>query len=296
MLSGFEALRPEDAVRTRTFIFGGKPRWGIPPGVQWVINGESFDPTRVDADPHLGDTEIWRFVNRAFLGRTMLHPVHTHLAPFQVLRRNGRFPLPQERGWKDTIAIDDGEDVDVILRWTGSRKQALINSDLDHLLRRAERKPNTRGVRRVQNAKPVLPGRDFQHGPRRSIDEHDRTGCTAVPVVLVIEFTVAREGAILQDERDVEFIPRQLFVHGCAVLEQIQSGETHVEVAACQSPTVIVIPEGAGAAQVVVLVAAAVTRADRVRRKPIRLRPGDTSVKMHDRGHGEAVGVRHEYG
>jgi len=49
----------------------------------------------------------------------MLHPVHTRLAPFQVLRRNGRAPLRQEHGWKDTVAIEDGEEVDVIIRWNG---------------------------------------------------------------------------------------------------------------------------------------------------------------------------------
>ena len=75
-------------------------RWnadaGGPPGVRWVSTAKSFDPLRVDADPRLDDVEVWRFVNRGFMGRTMLHPVHTHLAPFQVLRRNGSAPLRQE--------------------------------------------------------------------------------------------------------------------------------------------------------------------------------------------------------
>jgi len=132
-LADFEPLSPLQSKRTRTFVFSGRPTIGIPPGVRWVINNEGFDPNRVDADPRLDDIETWRFVNRSFLGRTMLHPVHTHLAPFQVLRRNGGPPLRQERGWKDTVAIEDGEEVDVIMRWRGYRGRYLLHChNLEH--------------------------------------------------------------------------------------------------------------------------------------------------------------------
>jgi FtsP/CotA-like multicopper oxidase with cupredoxin domain len=132
-LADFEPLRPSQAVRTRTFVFGGRLTLGVPPGVKWVINSESFDPARIDANPRLGDVEIWRFVNQAFVGRTMLHPVHTHLVAFQVLRRNGRAPLRQEYGWKDTVAIEDGEKVDVIIRWNGYRGRYLLHChNLEH--------------------------------------------------------------------------------------------------------------------------------------------------------------------
>jgi spore coat protein A, manganese oxidase len=133
VLSEFEPLRRVDAVQTRTFVLGGRPMLGIPPPVQWLINGEPFDPTRVDASPRLGDIEVWRFVNRRFLGRTMMHPMHTHLAPFQVVRRNGRAPLRQEGGWKDTVAIDDGEEVEVAIRWGGYRGRYLLHChNLEH--------------------------------------------------------------------------------------------------------------------------------------------------------------------
>jgi FtsP/CotA-like multicopper oxidase with cupredoxin domain len=132
-LAEFEPLQPAKAVRTRTFVFGGRLTLGVPPGVKWVINNESFDPARIDANPRLGDVEVWRFVNQGFRGRTMLHPVHTHLAPFQILRRNGRAPLRQERGWKDTVAIEDGEEVDIIIRWSGYRGRYLLHChNLEH--------------------------------------------------------------------------------------------------------------------------------------------------------------------
>jgi spore coat protein A, manganese oxidase len=132
-LAEFEPMSRSQAARTRTFVFGGEPTLGVPPGVHWVINGESFDPLRVDADPRLGDIEVWRFVNRGFMGQTMLHPVHTHLAPFQILRRNGRTPLRQEGGWKDTVAIEDGEEVDVIMQWSGYRGRYLLHChNLEH--------------------------------------------------------------------------------------------------------------------------------------------------------------------
>jgi spore coat protein A len=132
-LAEVEPLRRSQAVRTRTFVFGGKPTPGLPPVVRWVINGKPFDPERVDADPVLGEVEVWRFVSRGFLRFNMLHPVHTHLVPYQVLSRNGAAPHPYETGWKDTVAVDEGEEVEVIMRWTGHRGRYLLHChNLEH--------------------------------------------------------------------------------------------------------------------------------------------------------------------
>jgi spore coat protein A len=81
---------------------------------QWVINGKTFDPNRIDAQPRVGDTEIWTLVNG---GGGWLHPIHIHLLNFQVLDRNGRPPLPQESGWKETIKVGPNETVRVIMTW-----------------------------------------------------------------------------------------------------------------------------------------------------------------------------------
>jgi len=128
-----ETLRVSEAVRTRTFLFEGRPTLQLPPGVRWVINGEAFDPERIEAEPVLGEVEIWRFVSRSFLSRVMLHPVHTHLVPFQILTRNGRPPRAEERGWKDTVAVDRDEVVEVIMRWSGYRGRYLLHChNLEH--------------------------------------------------------------------------------------------------------------------------------------------------------------------
>jgi spore coat protein A, manganese oxidase len=113
-LADVGTLREDQAVRTRTFRFSLSPAFDVPP-VVWTINGRTFDPGRSDADPRLGTVEIWRLENRGAVG--LAHPVHIHLVNFQVLDRNGRPPYAFERGWKDTVRIDQGETVRVIARF-----------------------------------------------------------------------------------------------------------------------------------------------------------------------------------
>src|SRR5262245_39556093 len=70
----------------------------------WVINGEFFDENRVDAKPRLGEPEIWSLES----GGGWAHPIHTHLAGFFILSRDGKTPPPLERGIKDTVVIGAG--------------------------------------------------------------------------------------------------------------------------------------------------------------------------------------------
>jgi spore coat protein A len=69
----------------------------------------------MDAQPRLGDVEIWRFTT------DFHHPIHLHLVPFQVLSRNGRDPLERDAGWNDTVDIEVYDQVEVIARFTGYR-------------------------------------------------------------------------------------------------------------------------------------------------------------------------------
>jgi FtsP/CotA-like multicopper oxidase with cupredoxin domain len=102
-----EPIPVSSAVRTREFRFQRS-------GGQWLINNQRWDKNRVDANPGLGDVEIWRFVNS---GGSWFHPVHVHLVDLQLLDRNGRPPLPYERGWKDVFYVGEGETVRVIAKY-----------------------------------------------------------------------------------------------------------------------------------------------------------------------------------
>jgi FtsP/CotA-like multicopper oxidase with cupredoxin domain len=74
-------------------------------GMGFVINGQPFDPDRIDTRVALGSTEDWLIVN----DDVMDHPFHLHINPFQVISRDGR-PEAQRR-WKDTVLVKAGEEV-----------------------------------------------------------------------------------------------------------------------------------------------------------------------------------------
>lgn len=79
----------------------------------WVINGNAFDPNRIDIKPRLGDTEVWTFRNQS----SMPHPMHIHLVRFQILDRSNMRLTPGELGWKDTVRVDASATVSVIMRF-----------------------------------------------------------------------------------------------------------------------------------------------------------------------------------
>jgi FtsP/CotA-like multicopper oxidase with cupredoxin domain len=133
-LSEFRPLQPAAAAHSRHFVLSARPSWGVLPIPSWRINGKRFDPEQPMASPRYGDVEIWRFTNRRFLGVLgLVHPVHVHLVSFLVIERNGGPPLPHEAGWKDTVAVDKGEDVRVIARFDGYRGRYLLHChNLEH--------------------------------------------------------------------------------------------------------------------------------------------------------------------
>jgi len=92
-------------VTTRIFSFDGMTK----------INGKEYDMNRVDFEVPFQQTEIWRFTTSG----NAPHPVHVHGASFQVLsRKGGRGQLyAWEKGWKDTVLLEDRETVDVLIRF-----------------------------------------------------------------------------------------------------------------------------------------------------------------------------------
>src|SRR5262249_52091070 len=122
-LADFERLDPRQAVRTRTFTF----TYGTHNGEsRWLVNGQPFDPQRMDAQPALGSTEIWH------LETDVSHPIHLHLAPFQVLSQGGR-PRPTDAGWKDTLDLGAGRVARVIVRFDGYKGRYVFHChNLEH--------------------------------------------------------------------------------------------------------------------------------------------------------------------
>jgi spore coat protein A len=117
-----ERLDPASASATRDFTLGMDK-------MSWVVNGQPFDPARIDATPRLGASEIWRFQNRS----GMAHPMHVHLDMFQILDRNGTPPAEAESGWKDTVAVGPDEVVRVTVRFTDYAGRYLVHChNLEH--------------------------------------------------------------------------------------------------------------------------------------------------------------------
>ncbi|MBV1855586.1 multicopper oxidase domain-containing protein [Catellatospora sp. NEAU-YM18] len=120
-LSDFERIDPAEAVRERSFDFHRAGDEG------WFINGRFFDPTKPEATPKLGDTELWTFTSDYH------HPVHVHLVSFQVVSRDGGPPGRYDVGWKDTVFVNGAEKVSVIARFTGYRGRYVLHChNLEH--------------------------------------------------------------------------------------------------------------------------------------------------------------------
>ena len=113
--------RPEDATVTRVLDFSYQRATH-----SWRINGQPFDPLRMDARPKLDALEIWR------LQTDFSHPLHLHLVHFQVLGHSGR-PGPYDAGWKDTIDLFPGQVANILVRFSGYRGRYVFHChNLEH--------------------------------------------------------------------------------------------------------------------------------------------------------------------
>ena len=94
-----------DPVVTREFSFDGMTS----------INGKKYEMARIDFQVPRGQTELWRFTT----GGNAPHPVHIHGASYQVVSRTGgrNQTFPWEAGWKDVVLLDDGETVEILIRF-----------------------------------------------------------------------------------------------------------------------------------------------------------------------------------
>jgi FtsP/CotA-like multicopper oxidase with cupredoxin domain len=122
-LVSLERLDPAGASVTRKFHFSSGDIHGHS---GWTINGQPFDPTRMDAQPKLGAIEIWQ------LSTDVHHPIHLHLVHFQALSR-GRGPGPYNHGWKDTIDLGPAQTLKIIMRFDGYKGRYVFHChNLEH--------------------------------------------------------------------------------------------------------------------------------------------------------------------
>ena len=113
----FEVLKKSQAVKTRRFDFRKNESDGI-----WTINGQPFDPAKSLASPKLGTVELW-----SFHSDWVNHPVHVHLAHFQVISRGGGQPDRSDAGWKDTVKVTRDGPVEVLVKFTGFKGRYMLH-------------------------------------------------------------------------------------------------------------------------------------------------------------------------
>ncbi|MDT0346421.1 multicopper oxidase family protein [Streptomyces litchfieldiae] len=112
------------SVRERTFDFRLTNEGGHE---MWTVNGRPFSTGDSWANPRLDTVELWRFSS------DFHHPVHLHLAHFQVISRNGEAPEPTDAGWKDTVDVRPYEVVEVLARFAGHKGRYMMHChNLEH--------------------------------------------------------------------------------------------------------------------------------------------------------------------
>jgi len=127
-LPALPRLDPDQAAVTRDFVLSeSMSKTGQSLGMH--INGKAYDDP-ITEFPKLGAVEKWRFINTT----EDSHPMHLHLAQFQILERQGfdygaflngalklvgkpRQPAANEAGWKDTAIVDPRDVLTILVRF-----------------------------------------------------------------------------------------------------------------------------------------------------------------------------------
>lgn len=110
----------DEIVNKRDFVMSGM-------GPMVTINGKQMDMDRIDEELKLDELEEWTVTNNSS-GMGMMHgntphPFHVHGVQFRIIERNGEDPPLNERGWKDTVMLEDGEEVKILVKY---RKKGLF--------------------------------------------------------------------------------------------------------------------------------------------------------------------------
>lgn len=81
-----------------------------------AIDGKKFSMQRIDAEQAIGTAQYWDVTN-SNEAPGMVHPFHCHGTQFLVISRNGKAPYPNEHGFKDTVGVNPGETVRILVRF-----------------------------------------------------------------------------------------------------------------------------------------------------------------------------------
>jgi bilirubin oxidase len=89
-------------VATKRLVFSSAMRAGAT-GMNFLIDGKSFDPARVDLISRIDEVELWSIENRS----DMDHPFHLHGTQFQVVSRTrgGVTTMEPYVAWRDTVNV-----------------------------------------------------------------------------------------------------------------------------------------------------------------------------------------------
>lgn len=104
-----------DVVFSRDFVMSGM-------GPMVNINGKQMDMNRMDERLKLDELEEWVISNDTLgMGGMMSstpHPFHVHGVQFRIIERNGLKPALNEQGWKDTVMLEQGEEVKILVKFS----------------------------------------------------------------------------------------------------------------------------------------------------------------------------------
>jgi spore coat protein A, manganese oxidase len=119
-LSPAGTITPDPAMTQRTIKFHRGAD-------DWTINGQVFDPGSSQADVPAGSTELWTITS------DFHHPFHIHNATAQVVARDGQAPGPSDHGWKDTVFVNQGESVQLAIRFANYQGRYVFHChNLEH--------------------------------------------------------------------------------------------------------------------------------------------------------------------
>lgn len=82
-----------------------------------TINNIPYNMEKLNFEVQKGTQEIWEIKNGSKM-MDMPHPFHVHGAQFRVIERNGKTPPLNEQGWKDTVNLNAGDTVKILISYT----------------------------------------------------------------------------------------------------------------------------------------------------------------------------------